>query len=399
MAGDAARPTREQLLALPTDDWSVLLATALPIVRGLPDRDRDALVKRLVAVPLGRLVSGRAREDLTGVLLRPTVWPLVAAALGDGPRPWVTVGDPVEQAQLQTRAEELAAELRAARSRIDELERRESTARERLVAVREERDAAQRSAQGATVRAELAERQRTEAADAVAASSAELETLRRAVADADAERRRAVEREQRRRDADDGRLREELTAARRMIEELRTALAAAQRRPAATASAAVALPAAEPVTGRGTVGRPSRLPDGMVPGTKEAAEWLVTDPRELLVDGYNVTLTNRPHLSLQDQRRWLEAGVAALVQRRHVRATIVWDAAMGVGSTTSPRRGVQVRYTTAEMTADDELDLHVRSMLDPDQPCVVVTDDVGLRDRLRPHGVDLLDSRSFTWLL
>jgi hypothetical protein len=30
---------------------------------------------------------------------------------------------------------------------------------------------------------------------------------------------------------------------------------------------------------------------------------------------------------------------------------------------------------------------------------VVVTDDVELRSRLAEHGVDLLDSTSFTWLL
>ena len=55
--------------------------------------------------------------------------------------------------------------------------------------------------------------------------------------------------------------------------------------------------------------------------------------------------------------------------------------------------------TTQEMTADDELVLMVETLHEPDQPVVVVTDDAELRRRLARHGVDLLDTTSFAWLL
>ena len=58
-----------------------------------------------------------------------------------------------------------------------------------------------------------------------------------------------------------------------------------------------------------------------------------------------------------------------------------------------------VRFTDQGVTADDELVLHVELAVEPDRPVVAVTDDGDLRTRLARHGVDLLDSTSFTWLL
>ena len=75
----ASRPTAAALAGLAVDDWSALLAVALPVVRDLPERLVDATVQRVVAVPPGRLASGRSREDLARVLARREVWDLVAA--------------------------------------------------------------------------------------------------------------------------------------------------------------------------------------------------------------------------------------------------------------------------------------------------------------------------------
>jgi rRNA-processing protein FCF1 len=48
---------------------------------------------------------------------------------------------------------------------------------------------------------------------------------------------------------------------------------------------------------------------------------------------------------------------------------------------------VSVVFTPTGVTADDEIALAVQAT---DEPVVVVTDDRELRDRVRPHGADLL---------
>ncbi|MFT6942448.1 MAG: hypothetical protein ACJA2F_000638, partial [Nitriliruptoraceae bacterium] len=79
MARGPGLPTAERLLALPADDWSQLLVVCLPVLRGLQGRDRNAAVGRLVAVPLGKLVGGRSRAELSQLLTRPGIWQKVEA--------------------------------------------------------------------------------------------------------------------------------------------------------------------------------------------------------------------------------------------------------------------------------------------------------------------------------
>jgi hypothetical protein len=392
-------PTAERLLALPADDWSQLLVVCLPVLRGLQGRDRNAAVGRLVAVPLGKLVGGRSRAELSQLLTSPGIWPKVEAAIGDGPRPWmVDAADSTTVEALREAAADAGTTVVRRRAQTDGLERQLVGARQRAAELREERDAGRRTADGAIARAAVAERHADSANEALAAARADVASARAMLSSANEDQRRAVEREQRRAAGGEAKLRDELTAARRQLQQLQASLSDAQRRLAATPAAAPGL-LATPITGRGERGRPSQLPDGMVRGTTEAAAWLVSEGRVLLIDGYNVTRTNRPALSFADQRRWLEDAAGTLAQRRQVDATVVWDASLGAGRTASGRRRVTVRYTTADMTADDEIVLHVRSMLDAATPCVVVTDDAELRARLAPSRVDLLDTRSFTWLL
>jgi hypothetical protein len=216
---------------------------------------------------------------------------------------------------------------------------------------------------------------------------------------------REVARARRRDDGEVASLREELRAVRRDRDELRREVSEANERIETLRAAARAPVSAEPddwepTPGGGRRGRPSTLPEGVVARTREAAEWLVADGRVLLVDGYNVTRTHRSQLGWSEQRHWLEQATVALAQRRNVHATIVWDSSRGTPATRRERAGrLTVRYTSADATADDELVLHVELALEPDTPVVVVTDDVELRGRLAQHGVDLLDSLSFTWLL
>lgn len=395
---DDERPSATDLEQLAVDDWSALLATALPVLRELPERLEDAAVRRLVALPPGRLASGRSRAELSRVLARPEVWPLVEAELAaDDPRPWTSPapaagddGDDPERGRLQ--------------QRVDHLERREEQLAAKVAALREEVEALRRERDGAVARADAAAAREAAAASERDDAREEASAARAAAEEAEARIAREVARGRRRDDAEVATLREELRAARRERDELQQSLtaseAALRREREAAASSPPGTggdPAPDDTSGRR--GRPSRLPDGVAAGTRRAAEWLVADGRVLLVDGYNVTRTHRADLPFPEQRRWLEEAVAALAQRRHVDATIIWDSTHGTATTRRSRRGLTVRFTKAEASADDELVLHVELALEPDTPVVVVTDDVELRGRLAPLGVDLLDSTSFTWLL
>ncbi len=399
---DVTRPTAAVLTDLAVDDWSALLAVALPVVRDLPERLVDPTVRRVAALPVGRLVAGRSRADLADVLAREEVWPLVEDALGaDAPRPWATTGPADDRPD--------AGEVGRLQQQVDHLRAREEQLADKVAALRAEVDVLRRERDGAVARAEAAAaREAGAVADAEAARAA-AERARSAVDEAEDRITREVARGRRRDDAEVAGLREDLRAVRRERDELQRALAAADaeadrlRRELAAAPSpdaggrAAAAPVQDDRSGRR--GRPSRLPEGVAAGTRRAAEWLVADGRVLLVDGYNVSRTHRGELSFAEQRRWLEEAVATLAQRRHVDATIIWDSAHGTATTRRSRRGLTVRFTKAEDTADDEIVLHVELALEPTTPVVVVTDDVELRGRLARHGVDLLDSTSFTWLL
>lgn len=396
MADAPRRPTAADLAALGTDAWSALLAAALPVVRQLPELHVDATVKRVASLPPGRLAAGRSRRDLAQVLVREPVWERVVAALPEGAPPWEHAAGPAGDPD-----DIVDHEVARLRQRVGHLEEREETLTARLTSLRAEVGDLQRERDGAVARAERAEAaeqaalaERDQARAVVAAAHEE-------VAAADDRVTREVARARRRDDGEVVRLREDLRAVRRERDELRSALSRA-RDQAAVPPAAAAEPLAagsEPDESGGRRGRPSRLPEGIVAGTRRAAGWLVAEGRVLLVDGYNVTRTHRADLSLAEQRRWLEQAVTSLARRRHVEATIVWDSTLGRPTTRRPRSGVAVRFTPEGVSADDELVLHVQLALDPDTPVVVVTDDVELRGRLAEHGVDLLDSQSFTWLL
>lgn len=391
------RPATSDLLALGPDDWSQLLATALPVVRQLPDLHTDAVVKRVASLPPGRLAAGRSRRDLAAVLTREAVWDRVVAALADdAPRPWEQeapqpaadpdVTDPGQVMRLQ--------------QRVAHLEEREQTLVEKVTGLREDVASLRRERDGAVARADRAEAAEQTALAARDEARGDAQDARAEAAAADERVGREVERARRRDDGELARLREDLRDARRERDELRTQLSRARERAAAAPQSTPAPPPEpEPDDSGGRRGRPSQLPEGIAAGTRRAAEWLVAEGRVLLVDGYNVTRTHRPELPLPEQRRWLEQGVTALARRRHVDATIFWDSTRGRPTTRRSRGGVAVRFTPDGVTADDAMVLHVQMALDPDTPVVAVTDDVELRGRLAEHGVDLLDCQSFTWLL
>jgi predicted RNA-binding protein with PIN domain len=84
-------------------------------------------------------------------------------------------------------------------------------------------------------------------------------------------------------------------------------------------------------------------------------EELLRMPRaHLVVDGYNVTKTSWPGLTLEHQRDRLLRGSAALQSRTGVELTIVFDAAeTSARPLVNPPRGLRVRFSPPGVIADD----------------------------------------------
>jgi hypothetical protein len=396
-------PTVEMLEALPSDAWAALLRSVRAGLLTLDDRDLTPAIRRLQAAPTGRLAGGRVRRELCELLARggppwravldrlreddqlpPAVGAIVRGEQADPPPPVV----PGSTSSL----ERSRAELAQARAEV-------VRARDRLREVREERDAARRRAEGAEGRAAAAEAE----LEVLRAEVQALETARaRLVGDlaaAEADRRRAVEREARRQTAEVERLRAELAALRRAEEEQRLVeqrRVEAQQQARREAARAQSEARREAQAQRGTKvrpGRPSVLPAGIAPDTTEAADALLHAGRLVLVDGYNLTLQNRGDLPLETQRTWLTQLLSNLAARRRVRPVVVFDGERaGRGRPRSGTREVEVRFTASGITADDELVLAVEAT---DEPVLVVTDDRELRARLLVSGADVIGTRPF----
>jgi hypothetical protein len=98
------------------------------------------------------------------------------------------------------------------------------------------------------------------------------------------------------------------------------------------------------------------LPD--VTGTSRSVDasllldWFSLPGAHLIVDGYNVTKTGYPELTLADQRDRLTRALAALVARTGVEVTLVFDGAAVVAPATRVR-GVRVMFSPPGVIADD----------------------------------------------
>lgn len=400
MPGDApppgaAPPHADDLARIAPDPWAWLIPHLRAALRSVGE-DQLPAVERLRATPAVRLAGGRIRAEVEELLARGgPLWAELhrrLAAAGDVPDElaWLVAGE-----RPGTVEEVVVAEP----SRHDR--EREEKLRGRAQRLQQERDDARRQLDGAEARA----RQAAEERDGL---RQELDRLERRVGEltsrleaAEADRDQAVERERRRGAAELDRLREELAALRRSEEERRSE----ERRRAAAASGGGATgsePRSRPRrsgAGPARPGRPSELPAGVRRDTREAVEALLGRDRLVLVDGYNLTLSQRGDLPLDQQRAWLVQALATQVARRGIRPTVVFDSDIaGPGGRSERGRGVIVRYTGEGTTADDELVFAVAA-LEEDEPVLVVTDDRELRERLRPYRVDIVGTAPFTWVL
>ncbi len=234
-------------------------------------------------------------------------------------------------------AERLGSELRAARAEITDLRRQLRDARERG---REAEEQARRAR-------EEAEQERATAKNAGSSAESELRKLRSRLGDAEAELEAARRSTRESRSADDARLRVLLDALIDAGQGLRRELAL----PSTISYPADLLGATEPED-VGPVGVPGR---GLAEDDAALLDRLLALPQlHLVVDGYNVTKTGYPTLTLEEQRTRLLSGLAALAARNRVEVTCVFDGAdLTAPVPVASPRGVRAVFSEPGETADE----------------------------------------------
>ncbi|MDT7554384.1 MAG: hypothetical protein QOI16_2920, partial [Pseudonocardiales bacterium] len=242
------------------------------------------------------------------------------------------------------------------------------------------------SEQGATLRAAL---------DARVAAEAQMATLRAetakrlAAADATCERER-VRAEAERQRAD--RAATQVAAARQAAREARQADETRLSLLVDTLGGAVAGLRRELALGGGGP-RPADLiagarvsPSGTKIDSGTGLDALLAVPTlHLVVDGYNVSKTGYPELTLADQRNRLITQLGALAARTRVEITVVFDGAGVMAAPPRGARGVRVLFSDPGVLADDV----IRSIVAAEphgRPVAVATADRAVVTSIRASG-------------
>lgn len=261
----------------------------------------------------------------------------------------------------------------------------DAQAADRLRELRRARDDDRRRLEGAEVRAAAAAAQSEKTRVELEHARARIDALERELAASREETRRAVARAERRSSSQVDALERDLAnersshaAARREHDRVVAELAALQKELARVRAEQRTVPRTSPVQH----GRPLVLPPSHTGGTTAAAKWLAERAQVLLVDGYNAALLLRPDRPLEEQRRWLIERMRPLAVREVPHPVVVFDGDRSSGQS-SNTGGVEVRFTTGGVLADDEI---VFSVAATDAPVLVVTDDVELRERVTAEG-------------
>lgn len=130
-------------------------------------------------------------------------------------------------------------------------------------------------------------------------------------------------------------------------------------------------------TGQGAVGR--------VEDPAALDRLLALPAVHVIVDGYNVTKTGYPELTLSDQRDRLAHQMSALAARTGAEVTVVFDGAGVVAVPAAGPRGVRVLFSDPGVLADDVIRALVAA--EPEgRPVVVVTSDRAVADSVRRRG-------------
>lgn len=151
--------------------------------------------------------------------------------------------------------------------------------------------------------------------------------------------------------------------------------------------------------GRGRV--PIRLPGGIFDDSVEAAGHLLRVPGALLVvDGYNVSMTGWPELSVADQRRRLVAALAELAARTSTPTDVVFDGA-DVGPVPVPgpvRSLVRTQFSPPGVEADDVI-IDLVAQLPASRPVVVASSDNRVRAGVKRQGANVVHAQQLVALL
>ncbi|HEX7301642.1 NYN domain-containing protein [Lentzea sp.] len=324
-------------------------------------------------------VTAAAAAVLTGDEVAPHYVELVSRRVGDATLRAERDAAVVRAERMESELERLRAERSqlgnaAERVRADaevELERLRKRLREQGVKLREAKDAAEAAAAEA-------DKVQVRAADEVKRITAERDREReraetergkaqRAIADAEVARQSAREARQ----ADEVRLALLVDTLDGAVTGLRRelALGGSGPRPADLVRGASA--------SQGTVGR--------VEDPAALDRLLALPAVHLVVDGYNVTKTGYPELSLSDQRDRLVHQLAVLAARTGAEVTLVFDGAGVVAVPAAAPRGVRVLFSDPGVLADDVIRALVTA--EPEgRPVVVVTSDRAVADSVRRRG-------------
>ena len=263
-------------------------------------------------------------------------------------------------------AERLRGELRSSRSEVADLRRKLREARDRTS--KAEQDAQQARAE--------ADQERANARQAASSADTELRKLRDRVSNAEATAESVRRSAREGRSAEDARLRVLLDTLVDAAQGLRRELAL----PSTISRPADQLDAGEPGAG-GFAGRSLTEDDPALLDSLLALPQL-----HLIVDGYNVTKTGYPSLTLEAQRNRLLSSLAALVAQNRVELTCVFDGAEQSSPVRvmSPR-GVRVLFSDPGETADDLICRLVRAE-PPGRAVVVVSSDQEIVGEVRRSG-------------
>jgi hypothetical protein len=270
--------------------------------------------------------------------------------------------------------------------------------RDRDRELRRELESTRRQRDGAQARAQVAEQRLEEVQQELLALTAQLAEQQDADESRSDETRRAVARTERR-------IATKVTALEVALAEERATVERVRRQreqdrvelnevtsEVATLRAELALLAPLAEQARREEGpRPLRLPPTLDPLTTRGARWLLDRADEVFLDGYNITLTQRPGEELESQRRWLVDRVRALAAKDACRPTIIFDGDRPHGTVTRTA-GVEVRFSGSAVTADDEIVFAVAATA---RPVIVVTDDRELSERVRAEGGNVLAPVAF----
>ncbi|MGH4014920.1 MAG: NYN domain-containing protein [Pseudonocardiaceae bacterium] len=256
-----------------------------------------------------------------------------------------------DASRLRSRLREQGARLRQALDRADEaMQDRDAD----LTEVRSALAAAEAQRDRERERAELASRRAERAA-------AEIETARQALREARA--------------ADEVRLA-------LLVNTVAGAVAGLRRELALGEHAATGGPRpADLVSG----GSPPSVGSGRLVDPAALDRLLALPVVHLVVDGYNVTKTGYPDLTLSDQRDRLIGQLAALAARTGAEITVVFDGAAVVAVPVTASRGVRVLFSDPGVLADDV----IRGLVAAEpqgRPVVVVSSDRAIAESVRRCG-------------